>query len=169
MAAITKANKFNVEELWVIATVVSRLDPVLLNPFAIGTIQAEQRLTTGPMTTPLRTPLNPVPKNLSLLSGGNMKASVSPAITNANNIPIETFFKYSSENSHQRSNKGRCSKSSIQNPWKHCAPGDTAIARSASIVSIFGNLLSKRKAARIIIMTMPPTSLLFFISVSNVR
>jgi|TARA_B100001971_G_C17732595_1_gene306696 hypothetical protein len=62
--AITRAGKFIVEEDWVIATVVSNPAPRFLKAVAIGTIQAEQRLTTGPPITPLRTPVNPLPVNL---------------------------------------------------------------------------------------------------------
>ena len=114
--AIIRANKFRVEELCVIATVVSRLAPRLRKPLAMGTIHAEHRLTIGPIISPLNTPLIPVPVNRSATFGGNKNASVRPAITNANSIPIDTFCRYVIENVHHRSRKGFLSGLSIQKP-----------------------------------------------------
>ena len=169
IAAIKRANKFIVDELCVIATVVSKPDPLRLNPFAIGTIQAEHRLTTGPMITLFKTPRNPEPKKRSPLFGGNKKASVIPATTKANNIPIDTFFKYSIEKPHHLSRRGLRSTFSIQKPWKHSDADEATTARSASIVSNFGKRLRLKNRRRIKRTNIPPTNLRFRMSESSLN
>ena len=169
IAAMKRANKFIVDELWVIATVVSKPDPLRLNPFAIGTMQAEHRLSTGPMITLFKTPRNPEPKKRSLLFGGKRNASVIPATTKANNMPIDTFFRYSIENSHHLSRRGLLCTLSIQKPWKHSDPDEATTARSASMVSNFGKRLRLKKRRRMKRTNIPPTNLRFRMSESSLN
>ena len=67
--------------------------PLFLNAVAMGTMHAEHKFKAGPITAPFRMPFKPVPENFSLKSVGNRKASVIPAIRNANTIPSQTRFK----------------------------------------------------------------------------
>jgi len=84
-------------------------------------------------------------------------------------MPSQTRFKYVRENFHHRSRNGRSSAGSMQNPWKHSATGDVAIAKSAATVSNFGIRLNRRNIARINAANIIPIKRLFFRSVSNVK